>query len=193
MTTRLLLISHAATAAMRGGRFPGEEALDAFDVHNVRDQAAVAALRERLPVVGDAFVFSSPAACARDTAQALGLVAQVDTGLADAHPGHWSGRRLAEFAVDEAPALAAWSSDPHAAPHGGESFGAVLARVGAWLEGLEDSDIIIAVTHAAVMRAAIIHALDAPPASFPRIEIAPLSVVELRRSARGWRWWPGQL
>lgn len=192
MTTRLLLISHAATAAMRGGQFPADGPLDGFDLQDERTKAAVAALRERLPAVGDAFAFSSPAACARDTAAALGLLAQVDAGLADMDYGRWRGRRLADIGAGEAVELAEWRSDPHAAPHGGESFGAVLARVGAWLDGLDDTDIIIAVTHAPVIRAAVIYALDAPPASFPRIEIAPLLVVELQRSARGWSWWPGR-
>jgi hypothetical protein len=34
--------------------------------------------------------------------------------------------------------------------------------------------------------------LNAPAVSFAHIEIAPLSVVEIRRSARGWAWWPAQ-
>ena len=42
----------------------------------------------------------------------------------------------------------------------------------------------------AVIRAAIIHALGASPAIFSRIEITPLSMIELRRSRRGWTWWP---
>jgi broad specificity phosphatase PhoE len=197
MTTRLLLISHPATAAMRSGQFPADGPLDRFDftsdAQNVRHKAAVEALRERLPAHGDAFAFSSPAACARDTAEALGLAAQVDAGLDDMDYGRWRGQRLADIAAAEASALAQWSSDPDAAPHGGESFSAVLARVGGWLDGLDDSGTVIAVTHAPVIRAAILHALAAAPASFPRIEVAPLSVVELRHSAHGWRWWPGNL
>jgi broad specificity phosphatase PhoE len=196
MTTRLLLISHPATAAMRSGQFPADGPLDRFDfasdTQNARHKAALEALRERLPAHGDAFAFSSPAVCARETAVALGLSAQIDAGLSDMDYGRWRGLRLADIAATEASELAQWSSDPDAAPHGGESFSMVLARVGAWLDGLDHSGTVIGVTHAPVMRAAILHALAAPPASFPRIEVAPLSVVELRRSAHGWLWWPGQ-
>jgi broad specificity phosphatase PhoE len=196
MTTRLLLISHAATAAMRSGRFPADGPLDGFDfasdLQNVRHKAALEALRERLSAYGEALVFSSPAACARETAEALGLAAQMEVGLDDMDYGRWRGQRLMDVSTAEADALAQWSSDPAAAPHGGESFSAVLARVGGWLDGLYHSGTVIAVTHAPVIRAAIIHALNAPPASFTRIEVAPLSVVELRRSVQGWRWWPGQ-
>jgi broad specificity phosphatase PhoE len=166
VSMRLLLISHAATAAMRGGRFPADDLLDD------RGIAAATAWRERLPALRDAIAFSSPAACARDTAQALGLAASVAPELAETDHGRWRGRRLADIAVDESSALTAWSRDPDAAPHGGESFSAVLARVGAWLDGLDDE--------------------DAPSATFSRIEIAPLSIVELRRSVRGWAWWPVQ-
>jgi broad specificity phosphatase PhoE len=106
--------------------------------------------------------------------------------------GQWRGRRLAEVAEDAPHELATWSRDPSAASHGGESFVQVLARVSGWLDSLNETASVVAVTHAPVIRAALIHALNAPPASFSRIEIAPLSVIELRRSARGWAWWPAQ-
>jgi len=32
--------------------------------------------------------------------------------------------------------------------------------------------------------------LQAPSARFARIEVPPLSVVELQRDQRGWTWWP---
>jgi broad specificity phosphatase PhoE len=195
MPTRLLLISHAATAAMRSGRFPADDALNTIDE---RAMTAAAALCERLPAMeSDVTILCSPALCARETAQALGLTAQVADALADMDYGRWRGMRLAEIGAVEQAALVAWSSDPDAAPHGGESFNAVLARVGAWLDRLGDIDApvtgsVIAVTHAPVIRAAILHSIGAAPRSFSRIEVAPLSVVELRHSKRGWTWWPAQ-
>jgi broad specificity phosphatase PhoE len=203
MTVRLLLISHAATPAMRSGQFPGDAARDAIDLSRAPDKAAAAGLRERLSSAGEMSVLCSPAVCARDTAAALGLRPRVDPGLADMDYGRWQGRRLADFGVDEAAQLAQWSRDPHAAPHGGEAFAAVLARVGEWLDGLDLSDTantgdaahrtVVAVTHAPVIRAAVMHALQVPPASFALIEVAPWSVVELRRpaGARAWHWWAG--
>jgi broad specificity phosphatase PhoE len=185
MPLRLLLLSHAATAAMRRGAFPDDDPLDE------RGFAAAQAWRGHLPASPDAAIFSSPASCARETARALDLPARVAAELADIDHGRWRGQRLADIAADEAQALAAWLGDPDAAPHGGESFAAAASRVGAWLDGLDGAlETVVAVTHAAIVRAAVIHALRAPPASFLHIEIAPLAVVELRRSDRGWVWLP---
>ncbi|MDY7578969.1 histidine phosphatase family protein [Herbaspirillum sp. RTI4] len=186
MQTRLLLISHAATPAMRSGKFPAN---DRLDERGIEDAAAWSA---RMPVLGAPLMLSSPASCAQETARLLVLTARIEPQLADMDYGRWLGRRLADIAVDEPDALAEWSQNPHVAPHGGESFSAVVKRVGTWMDGLESGDEVVAVTHAAVIRAAIIHALQVPPAAFLKIEIAPLSLIELRRSARGWAWWPGR-
>ncbi|MFM0223813.1 histidine phosphatase family protein [Paraburkholderia dipogonis] len=192
MDTRLLLVSHASTAAQRAGRFPADDPLDA------RGLAEAHAARTRLAIADDAAAFVSPAVCARETAGALGLAASVDAGLADMDYGTWQGRRLADLAAEAPQDLAAWTRDPDAAPHGGESFSQLVKRVGEWLDALDGAKDrasnhardVIAVTHAPVLRAAIVYALGASPAVFPRIEIAPLSMIELRRSSRGWTWWP---
>ncbi|SIO71237.1 Broad specificity phosphatase PhoE [Burkholderia sp. GAS332] len=221
MDTRLLLISHASTAAMRAARFPADNPLDA------RGLAEAGAAHARLSIPDDASAFVSPAVCARDTASALGLSASVHKALADMDYGRWHGRRLADLAVEASQDLAAWTHDPDATAHGGESFSQLVKRVGQWLDALDDASSkelnraterassdetngaknhalstgtdsaphrntqnIVAVTHAPVIRAAIVHALGASSAIFPRIEIAPLSIVELRHSRRGWTWWP---
>lgn len=192
MDTRLLLVSHASTAAQRAGRFPADDPLDA------RGIADTHAARAHLAIPDGAAAFASPAVCARDTALALGLAASVSAGLADMNYGRWHGRRLADLAAEAPQDLAAWTRDPDAAPHGGESFSQLVKRVGEWLGALNGAtDLasiharnVIAVTHAPVLKAAIIHVLTAPPTAFARIDIAPLSVVELRCSSRGWAWWP---
>jgi broad specificity phosphatase PhoE len=202
MDTRLLLVSHAATAAQRAGRFPADDPLDA------RGRAEAEAVRTRLVLPADTAVFTSPAACARDTAAALGLSATPADALADIDYGKWRGQRLADIA-DEAPhELAVWTRDPDIAPPGGESFAQLVRRIGEWLDA-QQADVrscnavneasfvasahgrtIVAITHAPLLRAAIVHALGASPDVFCRIEIAPLSIVELRHSRRGWTWWP---
>jgi broad specificity phosphatase PhoE len=197
MDMRLLLMSHAATAAQRAGRFPADDPLDARGLAEVEAIANASRLR-------DAAAFVSPAVCARDTARALGLAASVDDALADLDYGSWQGRRLADLAIEAPQQLAAWTRDPDAAPPGGESFSQLVKRVGQWLDALGTPDAanggtaiqtsskqaptVIAVTHAPLLRAAIVHATGASPAVFPRIEIAPLAIVELRRSPRGWAW-----
>jgi broad specificity phosphatase PhoE len=202
MDTRLLLVSHAATAAQRAGRFPVDDPLDA------RGRAEAEAARARLALPADATVFTSPSASARETAAALGLCATPAAALADIDYGKWRGQRLADIA-DEAPGeLTAWTREPDAAPPAGESFDQLVRRVGEWLDA-QRADVrscnavneasfaasahgrtIVAITHATLLRAAIVHALGASPSVFCRIEIAPLSVVELRHSRRGWSWWP---
>ncbi|MDE1181662.1 histidine phosphatase family protein [Paraburkholderia sp.] len=195
MQTQLFLISHAATAALRSGRFPADDPLDS------RGLDAAAARHERFVTtlfdagsLSDAVAFSSPAICAQQTAHALHLDAQIEPALAEADHGEWKGQRVADIAgvsPESASSLQAWTHDPAAVPPGGESFDALRIRVGAWLDGLTISGTAIAVTHASVVRASIIHALGASTAIFPRIEVAPLSVVALRRSMRGWVWCTG--
>jgi broad specificity phosphatase PhoE len=208
MDTRLLLVSHAATSAQRAGRFPADEPLDA------RGHAGAEAARARLALPAGATVFASPAVCARETAAALGLAARSVDALADMNYGEWSGKRLADIAAEAPRELAAWAQKPDAAPPGGESFSQLVKRVGTWLDAPEPIETassaakqdnetspdasahpraIVAITHAPLLRAAIVYALGASPAVFSRIEIAPLSVVELRRSRRGWTWWPAAI
>ena len=78
------------------------------------------------------------------------------------------------------------------APHGGESLLDLLARIGSWLDHLQRQPAptasvrIIAVTHPAVLRAAIVHALDAAPSAFWRIDAPPLTRVRLSGHAGRW-------
>ena len=68
-----------------------------------------------------------------------------------------------------------WLADPVRAPHGGESIVNLIDRVARWLECLtDDTSPSVAVTHPAVIRAAILLALDAPPESLWRIDSAPV-------------------
>jgi broad specificity phosphatase PhoE len=77
--------------------------------------------------------------------------------------------------------------DPAAAPHGGESLLALLGRVGCWLDAhARDGGRVLAVTHAGPVRAAVVHALGAPPDAFWRLDVAPLSRTVLH--AHDGRW-----
>ena len=74
-----------------------------------------------------------------------------------------------DVARREPDAFAAWLGDPAAAPHGGELFAALIQRTRAWLaQALEREGATLAVTHAAVIRAAIVVALGAGPDAFWR-------------------------
>ncbi|HEY0330808.1 MAG TPA: histidine phosphatase family protein [Rhodopseudomonas sp.] len=178
MTLHLTLLCHASTAATRAACFAEDEALEAKGV------AAANALDAVLPRFDR--VLSSASRAALQTAAALRLEAESIPQLRDAEAGRWRGRGIAEVAAAEPEALALWMSSPEAAPHGGESVAAVIARVGLWLDELQLSGRVLAISHAAILRAAMIHVLQAPALSFWRVDAGPLARVELSRNALRW-------
>ncbi|WAC92082.1 histidine phosphatase family protein [Mycobacterium sp. Aquia_213] len=161
---RLTLVSHAMTDAMAAVRFPADEPLNDAG----RRQAEVAAgldIRDSRHLVG-------PELRARQTAELLGLAAATEPRLADLDCGRWRGRTLGAIPAAD---LEVWLTDPVRAPHGGESIVEFTERVAGWLaSSIEGPSRTVAVTHPAVIRAAIVAALDIPPKSFWRIDIAPL-------------------
>ncbi|QBQ97281.1 histidine phosphatase family protein [Paraburkholderia pallida] len=196
--TTVWLVCHAANAALRSGTFPrapggdndetetlDARAVEAIEAWRVRWQARLVGANGDAP-----HALMSPAAIACASAQAAGFTAGRTDALADAAYGAWQGRRLTDVAHEAPEALAAWTRDPaFRPPGGGESFDDVRSRVAAWLDALPEAETtIVAFTHAPVIRAAILRALSAPSASFRHLEIAPLAVTALRRSAQGWVW-----
>jgi broad specificity phosphatase PhoE len=132
-------------------------------------------------------IFSAPTQAARQTAEVLGLSALVEPALTDIDPGGWRGRSLVEVQAAEPEALMAWILDPASGAPGGETFASVQARVAAWMEAQAGSDRrILAITHPTVVRAALAHVLDIPPAAAFRIDVAPLSSLTLSFN-RQWR------
>mgnify|MGYP001202707605 CR=1 FL=1 len=179
VTTRLILLCHAATVATCRAAFPRDEPLEP---RGLRQAGAAAGT---LPHA--AAVWCSPALRAWQTADALGVAATVAPALRDWQVGRWAGETFADLHAREPDAVAAWLADPAAVPHGGESLTELLARAAGWLEGLAGhGGPVLAITHAAVIRAAIVQAIAAPPASFWRIAVAPLSQTLLVGSGRRW-------
>jgi broad specificity phosphatase PhoE len=61
----------------------------------------------------------------------------------------------------------------------------LIARVSAWLDAQKATPgTVVAITHASVIRAAMVCALDAEPRSFWHINVAPLSLVRLSHHGR---------
>jgi broad specificity phosphatase PhoE len=179
VTARLDLLSHGASEATRAARFPADEKLEASAAEALQE------LRGRMRPY--ARVLTAPARAARETAEALGLDAEAEPALRDCDYGRWRGLASKAVAEREPDAFAAWLGDPRAAPHGGESFAALIERTGAWLaQSLARDGATLAVTHASVVRAAIVNALGAGPSAFWRIDVAPLSLASL--SGRDGRW-----
>ncbi|MEE2854851.1 MAG: histidine phosphatase family protein [Actinomycetota bacterium] len=171
---RLTLLSHGMTDAMAGGRFPADEPLNALGRRQVEATDDVAAQRR----------MSGPERRTRQTAKLLGLQAETEPLLADLDCGRWRGEALEALPPDD---VEAWLSQPGAAPHGGESIADLIFRAARWLESLTANPLrTVAVTHPAVIRAAIVAALNIDPASFWRIDVEPAGRVVMH--FRGGRW-----
>jgi broad specificity phosphatase PhoE len=179
MSVRLTLICHASTRAVRAAAFPTDEPLDPSGLAKA---TALAAELRRVDVA-----WTSPALRARQAAAALNLKAVVEPALKDLDYGAWAGRSFDEVAATDPDALASWTSDCAATPHGGESILELLDRTAEWLDRIATGQSqVVAITHAAVARAAIIITLDAKPAAFWRIDVAPLCRVRLRGDRGRW-------
>jgi broad specificity phosphatase PhoE len=172
---RLTLVSHAMTDAMSAGRFPTDEPLNSVGHRQVDASIELGAV--------DA-AYCGPEKRTRQTAELLGLQADVDNRLADVDCGRWRGDVLGGVRPAE---LAVWLTDPTRAPHGGETVVELVERVANWMDSMSSRrGRFVAVTHPAVVRAAILVALDAPAKSFWRIDIAPVSRTVLHFRGHAW-------
>jgi broad specificity phosphatase PhoE len=178
LATRLTLISHAATEAQRRAAFPLNEPLED------REMEKISALRWNAPRAQR--TLAAPELRAQQTSRALGLSADIAAELRDCDYGTWSGFDLSGVGSSKPEEVAIWLRDPGAAPHGGESILDLIDRVGLWLKEQRYVGHTLAVTHPAVIRAAMVCALEAPPQTFWRIDIAPLSTTDLRWNDRVW-------
>jgi broad specificity phosphatase PhoE len=173
MTTRVLLISHAATAATRRAAFPLDEPL--------------AVVGEPAPVPRFQHAVCGPELRCRETAKLLGVQAVIEPRLRDCDYGRWRGRTLDELSAEEPAAVSSWLTDPTSAPHNGESIVDILRRVGGWLDELVTmTGRVVAITHPSVIKSAMVHAIHGRPESFWRIDVAPLSRVSLSGRSGGW-------
>ncbi|WP_054815726.1 histidine phosphatase family protein [Nocardia arizonensis] len=165
---RLDLVSHGTTEAMREARFPVDESLT-----EAGRRAVVVGGR-----LGADRVVTGPERRAVETAALLGLTGTEDARLRDLDAGRWRGGELASLPPDE---LHAWLTDPEFRGHGGESVTDVIERIRSWMAEIASAGVsTVAVTHPAVVRAALLVTLAAPPTSFWRVDIPPAGVTRLR-------------
>ncbi|MFF2849647.1 histidine phosphatase family protein [Streptomyces sp. NPDC058001] len=180
VTTRVTLISPAVGRDLREVRFAGEGPVDAEGLRRARSAAGNLPAADRVAV--------SPSRRCRDTAVALGLApddgAVAPTGW---DVGRWRGRTLDEVTAQDPGAVREWLTDPSGAPHGGESLTGLRERVGGWLDAtVAGTGRMVAVVEPDVVRAAVVHALGVPDATFWRIDAGPLAAVAL--TGRSGRW-----
>ncbi|MET9885251.1 histidine phosphatase family protein [Streptomyces sp. NPDC006430] len=112
-------------------------------------------------------------------------------GLRGPDAGQWAGRTLDEVSAEDPAAVQRWLTDPDYAPPGGESVAALIARVGAALAGLA-AGTHRAVVEQAVVRAAVVHALELPAATFWRLDVRPDTVTTLTGRLGRWNLQIGQ-
>lgn len=176
---RLTLLCRGATLSNRKGGFDPDEAILPMD-------------ETRAQRIGrhfgrfDALVVA-PERSALETAAAFTGEPRVDPAIRDLSYGSWQSRTLDDIAEADPQALQAWLEDPDAAPHGGESLAALYDRISNWLDDcLAAGGHSLVVTHAPVIRVAVLKTLSAPLASFWRIDVEPLAIADIRSDGRRW-------
>lgn len=185
--TRLVLARHAVTAQtgpLLSGRRPGIALSE-----EGRGQAA--ALGERLAALPVAAVYASPIERTTETAQAVARHHQLEVrgldGVLEADYGEWTGQKLSDLAktdlwkvVQRAPSRASFP--------GGESLAAMQARMVRALEGVvadHPGELVVVVSHADPIKAAIAHYTGVHLDLFQRIVVAPASVSAFAFSGAG--------
>ncbi|MFC4308878.1 histidine phosphatase family protein [Steroidobacter flavus] len=139
----------------------------------------------------ETLIVASPRRRAQQTAAAIcersqcELVTACDIDELDF--GHWSGQTFNELAQD--PAWRRWNEQrATAATPAGERIGDVQARVVRHLDRLRQTfpgRPMVLVTHAEVIRAALLHWLQAPVDAYRRLAISPASISRVSLSDWG--------
>jgi probable phosphomutase (TIGR03848 family) len=184
----VLLVRHGTTpttGAVLPGRAPGLHLADA----GVAQAEAVAARLAALPRV-DA-VYASPLERTRETARpigaARGLPVKVDRGLLECDFGEWTGRPLKELAKEPSWKTVQRYPSGFRFP-GGESFTEMSARITGTLQKLvqrHDTGVVVAVSHADPIKAAVADALGTHLDLFQRINVSPCSVTAVHYGPGG--------
>jgi probable phosphoglycerate mutase len=187
-STTILLVRHGqtpTTGRVLPGRAPGLHLAEAG-----RTQAEAAAKRIA-QIKRVAAVYSSPLERARETAmpiaRAQGLAVRIERGLLELDIGRWTGERL-----DRVSKRPEWSTVQRY-PSGfrfpdGESFVEMQTRITAALARMVErhrGGVVIAVSHADPIKAALAHALGMHLDHFQRLAIAPGSITTIVYGAGG--------
>jgi probable phosphoglycerate mutase len=181
-STIVLLVRHGqtpTTGRVLPGRKPGLHLSD-----DGRKQAEAAAARiGRLKRVSA--VYASPLERARETAlpiaRARGLALRIERGLLDLDVGRWAGERLDR--VSKRPEWSTVQRHPSGFRFpGGESFMEMQARMTDTIGRLvarHRGGVVVAVSHADPIKAALAHALGMHLDLFQRLAIAPGSITTI--------------
>ena len=159
----IYLVRHTQTDTLKGlcyGR--SDVALAASFAEDIQQ------LRQKLPEIRpDTPVFSSPSTRCMQLAESFSAAITTDARLLELDFGDWEGSRFDEvdFAV-----LQQWTDNfVHTAPPNGESFNDLYQRAGSFWQDVvhgmhPQSEQILIITHAGVIRALLAYILKLPPA-----------------------------
>jgi probable phosphomutase (TIGR03848 family) len=187
-STLLLLVRHGqtpTTGTSLPGRAPG---LHLADVGVTQAEAAAARLSELTKI--DA-IYTSPLERARETAapiaKAAGQKAKIDKGLLECDFGDWTGSALADLMK-----LPEWQTvqkfpSGFRFPHG-ESFTEMQTRMVTALDRLRlahPGGVVVAVSHADPIKAAVAHAMGTHLDLFQRIVISTCSITAIAYGVTG--------
>jgi len=188
-STLLLLVRHGqtpTTGAVLPGRAKGLHLAD-----EGRRQAEAAA--ERIAPFGDkvAAVYASPLERTRETAApiaaAVGRTVTVDRGLLEADFGDWTGAELKALRKQPEWGVVQHRPSVFRFPNG-ESFAEMQLRIWGALERLvaaHPGQVVVAVSHADPIKAAVAQAMGCHLDLFQRIVISPCSVTALAHGPGG--------
>jgi len=168
--TRLDLLRHGEPV---GGRRYRGQIDDPLSEHGWAEMRAA--------VVGEDWdlLVSSPLVRCRAFAEALaeerGLPLEIEPRFREIGFGDWEGRTAAELRAVDAKALSRFYADPVThRPPGAEPVAEFLARIAAGLDDCLQRHAgrrVLVVGHAGVIRAALVHLVDAPAPSLFRIKV----------------------
>ncbi|AWW40507.1 MULTISPECIES: histidine phosphatase family protein [Streptomyces] len=183
MAVRVTFVAAARGSSLLGERFEDDRPLDQAGWDEVQRVA-----HGLVPLAAAELRYCSPTPRSRATGDALGYAPLVQLALRDCDMGRWRGLTLGEAMAREPDAVDAWLADPRSLPHGGESLLTFIGRVGSWLDTRpgEDGGRIVAVAEPSVIRAALVYALKAPPATYWNLDVRPLSTTTVTGHAGRW-------
>ncbi|MEU0913713.1 histidine phosphatase family protein [Streptomyces althioticus] len=176
MALRVTFVAAAGSSTVLSERFEDPRPLDQAGWSEVQRVA-----HDLLPLAAADLRYCSPAPRSRATGEGLGYAPLVQLALRDCDMGRWRGLTLGEAMAREPEAVDAWLADPRSTPHGGESLLDFIGRVGNWLDTrpAEDGCRVVAVAEPSVIRAALVYALRAPPATYWSIDVRSLSTISV--------------
>ncbi|MCU0520024.1 MAG: alpha-ribazole phosphatase [Anaerolineae bacterium] len=186
---RLLLIRHGETDWNASGRYQGQMDIPLNEA-GIR-QAEILGRRLRNESSGRhapiAALYASDLARARQTAEvvgaACGLASQPEPRLRELSFGEWQGLTYQEIGERDPEALASWNRDRvNGRPPGGESLGAMAARVRGFLDEVcrdyKDGKVAL-VSHGGTIRIILCVLLGHPLAAYWQFEVDNTAMAEI--------------